>query len=444
MKSTRTFANDQTYRKWANEPIKKHYSLPGFFGWPSPGVSMAIHSGEASLEEFGNMNFSCSCLFESILHHQIATLRLFLQSNWTFENAFPSCSGSILKVYLVFFTAPCELLVPTMPDIAKSDISPNLDRDKMFSELWWLNYCFCEGVGIGAVGNPFFGGEAVNICLHSKCFLLALCCIAYFVIYYESLWCFFHSSSRHGDVPFWIRWDDWHRGSILLKHPCLPMSHGSMLFATSTRITNLRLLQQETCWWWWLEWATALWLEHKLWRHLLALLHLLHGTGLLSTSSQWPSSLCCTSEGAVHQGRNEVGCAHGRWQALFRRQHAPVLLGSMRTAAGWGSSHVCVLQLAEPEGGQCKAACIRIVTLEISAVCCLNLPKDRYKQQASESIILGESNSEPFEPSACWTCFANTLKKGLLHLSSRLLLHWLAFRFVAVFCCLAWCMLMLD
>ena len=56
-----------------------------------------------------------------------------------------------------------------MPDIAKSDISPNLDRDKMFNELWWLNYCFCEGVGIGAVGNPFFGGEAVNICLHSKC-----------------------------------------------------------------------------------------------------------------------------------------------------------------------------------------------------------------------------------------------------------------------------------
>ena len=27
-----------------------------------------------------------------------------------------------------------------MPDIAKSDISPNLDRDKMFNELWWLNY----------------------------------------------------------------------------------------------------------------------------------------------------------------------------------------------------------------------------------------------------------------------------------------------------------------
>ena len=39
----------------------------------------------------------------------------------------------------------------------------------MFNELWWLNYCFCEGVGIGAVGNPFFGGEAVNICLQSRC-----------------------------------------------------------------------------------------------------------------------------------------------------------------------------------------------------------------------------------------------------------------------------------
>ena len=67
----------------------------------------------------------------------------------------------------------CSLLqsprTRTMPDIAKSDISPNLDRDKMFNELWWLNYCFCEGVGIGAVGNPFFGGEAVNICCHSRC-----------------------------------------------------------------------------------------------------------------------------------------------------------------------------------------------------------------------------------------------------------------------------------
>ena len=70
------------------------------------------------------------------------------------------------KVCVLFFQSP---RTRTMPDIAKSDISPNLDRDKMFNELWWLNYCFCEGVGIGAVGNPFFGGEAVNICCHSRC-----------------------------------------------------------------------------------------------------------------------------------------------------------------------------------------------------------------------------------------------------------------------------------
>ena len=75
-------------------------------------------------------------------------------------------SGSNLPVH----SARSQFLeTSTMPDIAKSDISPNLDRDKMFNELWWLNYCFCEGVGIGAVGNPFCGGEAVNICLHSRC-----------------------------------------------------------------------------------------------------------------------------------------------------------------------------------------------------------------------------------------------------------------------------------
>jgi len=52
-------------------------------------------------------------------------------------------------------------------DIAKSSISPHLDRDRMFNELWWLNNCFCEVTGI-CVGNPF-GGEAANLCCHSKC-----------------------------------------------------------------------------------------------------------------------------------------------------------------------------------------------------------------------------------------------------------------------------------
>jgi len=53
-------------------------------------------------------------------------------------------------------------------DIAKSGTSPNLDCDKMFNELWWLNYCFCEGIDIGAVGI-FSAGEAVNISCHSRC-----------------------------------------------------------------------------------------------------------------------------------------------------------------------------------------------------------------------------------------------------------------------------------
>ena len=39
----------------------------------------------------------------------------------------------------------------------------------MFNELWWLNYCFCQGRGVGAIGNPFFGSEVNEICIHSKC-----------------------------------------------------------------------------------------------------------------------------------------------------------------------------------------------------------------------------------------------------------------------------------
>ena len=99
----------------------------------------------------------------SLVFWSFQTITAFLFESDDFRNEF----GSIPVQWL----HPSSLLVSrnTMPDIAKSDISPNLDRDKMFNELWWLNYCFCEGVGIGAVGNPFFGGEAVNICLHSKC-----------------------------------------------------------------------------------------------------------------------------------------------------------------------------------------------------------------------------------------------------------------------------------
>jgi len=39
----------------------------------------------------------------------------------------------------------------------------------MFSDLWWLNYCFCCGRGIGDIGNPLIGSEGKQLCLHSKC-----------------------------------------------------------------------------------------------------------------------------------------------------------------------------------------------------------------------------------------------------------------------------------
>ena len=173
--------------------------------------------------------------------------------------------GKIAAQISPVYSARSQFLeTSTMPDIAKSDISPNLDRDKMFNELWWLNYCFCEGVGIGAVGNPFFGGEAVNICLHSRCEMTDV-----------------------GD-PF------------CLQHPRLPVHHGPVLFAPSRRISNLRVLQQKACGWWWMEWPATLWLVYQLWWHLLALLHLLHGSGLFCPASQWPSFVCCPGEGAVH------------------------------------------------------------------------------------------------------------------------------------------------
>merc|ERR1712224_267028 len=45
----------------------------------------------------------------------------------------------------------------------------NLNRDKMFNEAWWLNYCFCFGRAIGDIGNPYIGSEAKNICIHQTC-----------------------------------------------------------------------------------------------------------------------------------------------------------------------------------------------------------------------------------------------------------------------------------
>lgn len=53
--------------------------------------------------------------------------------------------------------------------VTKSDIHPNFDRDKMFAEAWWLNYCFCVGRAIGDCGNPYAGADVKEICVHTRC-----------------------------------------------------------------------------------------------------------------------------------------------------------------------------------------------------------------------------------------------------------------------------------
>jgi len=54
-------------------------------------------------------------------------------------------------------------------DIDKSGFAPYLDRGLMFNELRWLNYCYCNGIGISAVSNSFLGGNIVNIGCYNWC-----------------------------------------------------------------------------------------------------------------------------------------------------------------------------------------------------------------------------------------------------------------------------------
>jgi len=50
-----------------------------------------------------------------------------------------------------------------------SEIHKSLDRDAMLTDAWWCTYAYCCGQAIGDVGNPFFGAEARNLCLHGRC-----------------------------------------------------------------------------------------------------------------------------------------------------------------------------------------------------------------------------------------------------------------------------------
>jgi hypothetical protein len=52
--------------------------------------------------------------------------------------------------------------------IKESKIHDNLNRDKMFKEAWWLQYCCCGGRAIGDIGNPYFGEESRMLCLHKQ------------------------------------------------------------------------------------------------------------------------------------------------------------------------------------------------------------------------------------------------------------------------------------
>jgi len=55
---------------------------------------------------------------------------------------------------------------------AEAESCKNLNRDKMFTDLWWLQYCICRGVGVGNVSEPFCGEESRNFCMHGSCELI--------------------------------------------------------------------------------------------------------------------------------------------------------------------------------------------------------------------------------------------------------------------------------
>jgi len=55
--------------------------------------------------------------------------------------------------------------------ITESSVHKNLNRDRLFEEAWWLNYCFCCGRAVGGIGDPFFGSEVRELCIHGTCLM---------------------------------------------------------------------------------------------------------------------------------------------------------------------------------------------------------------------------------------------------------------------------------
>jgi hypothetical protein len=54
-------------------------------------------------------------------------------------------------------------------EIVQSAVHKNLNRDNMLKDAWWLQYCICKGTALGTVGDPYFGAESRNLCIHEKC-----------------------------------------------------------------------------------------------------------------------------------------------------------------------------------------------------------------------------------------------------------------------------------
>mmetsp|Transcript_55209 Transcript_55209/g.67644 ORF Transcript_55209/g.67644 Transcript_55209/m.67644 type:complete len:223 (-) Transcript_55209:437-1105(-) len=85
-------------------------------------------------------------------------------------NGHPSfvIQGKALWEQCAMLPAVLRATLSMSPDIAKSGISPNLDRDKMFDELWRLNYFLYQVLGMCG-GNTLCLGKVVAICSFGRC-----------------------------------------------------------------------------------------------------------------------------------------------------------------------------------------------------------------------------------------------------------------------------------
>lgn len=51
----------------------------------------------------------------------------------------------------------------------QSSLHGNMNRDKLWSDGWWCEFCICSGTVIGNIGEPFIADEDKSLCDHSTC-----------------------------------------------------------------------------------------------------------------------------------------------------------------------------------------------------------------------------------------------------------------------------------